>query len=243
MPDSLATVRLLQKVRGGLGTCRLHARKREAGARIRTADLLIANRPCGCPLRTAPRRRLGKTGLLVPCIPIGPQGTASLAVKMAVAPRGPARAHRASPAARPPRGERHDPGPDRSGHLRHGGRGGRTSAVRLDPLPFALDRGHRGGHVAIRLGIIGDGYWGPNLLRNFAECVGVTVRACAELQGRSPRAGAAALPCRRRHRRRRGGAHRSGDRRRRHRDARLLTLRVGEDGPGRTASTSSSRSR
>ncbi len=35
--------------------------------------------------------------------------------------------------------------------------------------------------MTIRLGIIGYGYWGPNLLRNFAECAGVTVRACAEL--------------------------------------------------------------
>jgi predicted dehydrogenase len=34
--------------------------------------------------------------------------------------------------------------------------------------------------VPIRLGIIGYGYWGPNLLRNFAECAEVSVRACAE---------------------------------------------------------------
>jgi predicted dehydrogenase len=35
--------------------------------------------------------------------------------------------------------------------------------------------------VTIRLGIVGYGYWGPNLLRNFAECADVSVRACAEL--------------------------------------------------------------
>ncbi len=34
----------------------------------------------------------------------------------------------------------------------------------------------------MHLGIIGYGYWGPNLVRNFAECAGVTVRACAELR-------------------------------------------------------------
>ncbi len=36
--------------------------------------------------------------------------------------------------------------------------------------------------MTIRVGIIGFGYWGPNLLRAFGECAGVSVRACAELQ-------------------------------------------------------------
>ncbi|HSP98636.1 MAG TPA: Gfo/Idh/MocA family oxidoreductase [Candidatus Dormibacteraeota bacterium] len=36
--------------------------------------------------------------------------------------------------------------------------------------------------MPIRLGIIGYGYWGPNLLRNFADCAGAAVHACAELQ-------------------------------------------------------------
>ena len=35
--------------------------------------------------------------------------------------------------------------------------------------------------MTIRLGVIGYGYWGPNLLRNFAECEGVTLHACAEI--------------------------------------------------------------
>jgi predicted dehydrogenase len=35
--------------------------------------------------------------------------------------------------------------------------------------------------VTIGVGIIGYGYWGPNLLRNFAERDDVTVRACADL--------------------------------------------------------------
>ena len=34
----------------------------------------------------------------------------------------------------------------------------------------------------MHLGIIGYGYWGPNLLRNFAECADVAVRACADLR-------------------------------------------------------------
>jgi predicted dehydrogenase len=39
---------------------------------------------------------------------------------------------------------------------------------------------HPNDRVSIRLGIVGYGYWGPNLLRNFAECADVTVRVCAE---------------------------------------------------------------
>ena len=35
--------------------------------------------------------------------------------------------------------------------------------------------------MTIGVGIIGYGYWGPNLLRNFAERDDVTVRACADL--------------------------------------------------------------
>ena len=34
----------------------------------------------------------------------------------------------------------------------------------------------------INLGIIGYGYWGPNLLRNFAELPGVTVAALSDLR-------------------------------------------------------------
>jgi predicted dehydrogenase len=48
-------------------------------------------------------------------------------------------------------------------------------------LPFAADRGHPGYRVTVGVGIIGYGYWGPNLLRNFAERDDVTVRACADL--------------------------------------------------------------
>ena len=48
-------------------------------------------------------------------------------------------------------------------------------------LPFTPDRGHPGTLVTIGVGIIGYGYWGPNLLRNFAERDDVTVRACADL--------------------------------------------------------------
>ena len=33
----------------------------------------------------------------------------------------------------------------------------------------------------MNVGIIGYGYWGPNLLRNFAETPGVSVRAVADL--------------------------------------------------------------
>lgn len=36
----------------------------------------------------------------------------------------------------------------------------------------------------IRIGIIGYGYWGPNLVRNFAETPGLTVAAVADLDGR-----------------------------------------------------------
>jgi len=57
----------------------------------------------------------------------------------------------------------------------------RSSDGLASALPFARDRGHPDDNVTIRLGLIGYGYWGPNLLRNFAECVGVTVRACAEI--------------------------------------------------------------
>ena len=33
----------------------------------------------------------------------------------------------------------------------------------------------------INIGIIGYGYWGPNLVRNFAETPGATVAAVADL--------------------------------------------------------------
>jgi predicted dehydrogenase len=48
-------------------------------------------------------------------------------------------------------------------------------------LPFARDRVHPNNRVSLRLGVVGYGYWGPKLLRNFAECADVTVRTCAEL--------------------------------------------------------------
>jgi predicted dehydrogenase len=43
----------------------------------------------------------------------------------------------------------------------------------------------------IRVGIIGYGYWGPNLVRNFAEAAGVSVHSVCDLQAaRLPRAAA-----------------------------------------------------
>ena len=35
--------------------------------------------------------------------------------------------------------------------------------------------------MVISIGIIGYGYWGPNLVRNFAEMNGATVAAVADL--------------------------------------------------------------
>ena len=34
----------------------------------------------------------------------------------------------------------------------------------------------------IRIGVIGYGYWGPNLVRNFAECPATPVRAVCDLR-------------------------------------------------------------
>ena len=39
----------------------------------------------------------------------------------------------------------------------------------------------------IGIGVIGYGYWGPNLVRNFAECRGAAVRAVCDAARRAPR--------------------------------------------------------
>jgi hypothetical protein len=36
----------------------------------------------------------------------------------------------------------------------------------------------------IRIGVVGYGYWGPNLVRNFAETAGATLAAVADLDAR-----------------------------------------------------------
>ena len=46
----------------------------------------------------------------------------------------------------------------------------------------------------IGVGIIGLGYWGPNLLRNFAECPDVRVRAVCDLRDEHTKAAAARYP-------------------------------------------------
>ena len=46
----------------------------------------------------------------------------------------------------------------------------------------------------IGVGIVGLGYWGPNLLRNFAECPDVSVRAVCDLRDDNTRAAAARYP-------------------------------------------------
>ena len=37
----------------------------------------------------------------------------------------------------------------------------------------------------IGIGVIGYGYWGPNLVRNFAECAGAAVRVVCDTARRS----------------------------------------------------------
>ena len=55
----------------------------------------------------------------------------------------------------------------------------------------------------IGIGVIGYGYWGPNLVRNFAELPGARVRVVCDVRRRAARAGRAALSRRAGHDRRR----------------------------------------
>src|SRR6266404_5648379 len=45
----------------------------------------------------------------------------------------------------------------------------------MDHLPFA-----QGSLSKMKIGVIGYGYWGPNLVRNFAEVEGVEIKWCAD---------------------------------------------------------------
>ena len=78
----------------------------------------------------------------------------------------------------------------------------------------------------INIGIIGYGYWGPNLVRNFAETPGATVAAVATSTRRSSQLVAAALPGGQDDHRLPRSAHRPGDRRHRHRHAGQHALRA-----------------
>ena len=95
----------------------------------------------------------------------------------------------------------------------------------------------------VTIGLIGYGYWGPNLLRNYMELPRRTAQVGVRPRPRAPRRRRQRATRRswpRRPRRRR--ARRPRGRRRAHRDADLLALRLGDAGACAPASTSSSRS-
>ena len=48
----------------------------------------------------------------------------------------------------------------------------------------ALDKARRPGVRVVRIGVVGYGYWGPNLVRNFAELRGASLAAVADLDSR-----------------------------------------------------------
>src|SRR5262249_10127574 len=75
-------------------------------------------------------------------------------------------------------------------HPRHRGRRGCVPGTADAPADRGPGRGHRGHRLdllperhggMIRIGIIGYGYWGPNLVRNFVEARNTEVVAVADL--------------------------------------------------------------
>ena len=104
-----------------------------------------------------------------------------------------------------------------------------TQRSRTTAAPEATDSKE---HV-IRLGVVGYGYWGPNLVRNFAEAPGCQLAAVSDMrperlaQVRTPLSGGAHL------RRPERDDRRSADRRRRDRHAGVHALRPGDAGAAR----------
>ena len=107
-------------------------------------------------------------------------------------------------------------------------------------LPFAGSEGHLD---MINIGIVGYGYWGPNLVRNFAETPGASVAAVADLDTGEARARQAPLSGREDDHPLPGSARRPGHRRRSRSPRPSAPTSSSAWRPSRPASICGSRSR